>query len=74
MAGAGVGLSIGPLAVHARFSQPSERLAVVSCLSLFVRSSYHHIHPNMCVHMLSSPVHWAAQSVSPSAVPFSTRK
>lgn len=37
MAGVGVGLGIGPLAVHARFSQPEDRVAVVSALTLFVR-------------------------------------
>ncbi|THH30779.1 hypothetical protein EUX98_g3402 [Antrodiella citrinella] len=38
MAGVGVGLSLGPLAVHARFSQPEALVAVVSALSLFFRS------------------------------------
>ncbi|KAI0630258.1 MFS general substrate transporter [Trametes polyzona] len=37
MAGVGVGMSIGPLAVHARFSQPDNRVAVVSGLTLFSR-------------------------------------
>lgn len=34
--GVGVGLSLGPLAIHARFSQPESRVAIVSALSLFV--------------------------------------
>ncbi|KAI0663602.1 hypothetical protein C8Q70DRAFT_906276 [Cubamyces menziesii] len=38
MAGVGVGMSIGPLVVHVRFSQPESRVAVVSGLSLFSRS------------------------------------
>ncbi|KAK7692753.1 hypothetical protein QCA50_004386 [Cerrena zonata] len=38
MAGVGVGLGMGPLAVHARFSQPEERVAIVSALSLFFRA------------------------------------
>jgi hypothetical protein len=38
MAGVGTGLLIGPLAVQARFSQPIERNAVVSALTLFVSS------------------------------------
>ncbi|KAI0630259.1 MFS general substrate transporter [Trametes polyzona] len=37
MTGVGVGMSIGPLAVHARFSQPDNRVAVVSGLTLFSR-------------------------------------
>lgn len=36
MAGVGVGLTFGPLAIHARFSQPSERVAIVVALNLFV--------------------------------------
>ncbi|KAI0743922.1 MFS general substrate transporter [Daedaleopsis nitida] len=38
MAGTGVGLSIGPLAIHCRFSQPTHRVAVVSALTLFSRA------------------------------------
>ncbi|KAH9858829.1 MFS general substrate transporter [Lenzites betulinus] len=38
MSGVGVGLCIGPLAVHARFSQPDSRVAVVSGITLFSRS------------------------------------
>ncbi|PSR81138.1 hypothetical protein PHLCEN_2v6473 [Hermanssonia centrifuga] len=38
MAGVGTGLSIGPLAIHARFSQPEDRVAIVSALSLFFRA------------------------------------
>lgn len=38
MAGVGVGMGIGPLAVHARFSQPEDRVAIVSALTLFVSS------------------------------------
>ncbi|RPD74189.1 MFS general substrate transporter [Lentinus tigrinus ALCF2SS1-7] len=38
MAGVGVGMSIGPLAIHCRFSQPEERVAVVSALGLFSRA------------------------------------
>lgn len=37
MAGVGVGMSIGPLAVHMRFSQPESRVAAVAALGLFVR-------------------------------------
>ncbi|KAK7041530.1 hypothetical protein VNI00_009402 [Paramarasmius palmivorus] len=38
MAGVGCGLTLGSLNVHARFSQPSERVAIVSALILFFRS------------------------------------
>ncbi|CDO74451.1 hypothetical protein BN946_scf184979.g6 [Trametes cinnabarina] len=38
MTGVGVGMCIGPLVVHVRFSQPESRVAVVSGLSLFSRS------------------------------------
>ena len=36
MAGVGVGMTFGPLAIHARFSQPEERVAIVVALNLFV--------------------------------------
>jgi hypothetical protein len=36
MAGTGVGMTFGPLSLHARFSQPEERVAVVVSLNLFV--------------------------------------
>ncbi|KAF9270743.1 MFS general substrate transporter [Marasmius fiardii PR-910] len=38
ISGAGCGLTIGSLNVHARFSQPTERVAIVSALILFFRS------------------------------------
>ncbi|KAI0355576.1 MFS general substrate transporter [Trametes cingulata] len=38
MTGVGVGMCIGPLVVHVRFSQPESRVAIVSGLSLFSRS------------------------------------
>ncbi|OBZ67215.1 putative MFS-type transporter YusP [Grifola frondosa] len=38
MCGVGVGLGIGSLVVHVRFSQPETRVAIVSALSLFFRS------------------------------------
>ena len=38
MAGIGTGMLVGPLAVQARFSQPANRNAVVSALTLFVRT------------------------------------
>jgi len=34
--GVGVGMTFGPLAIHARFSQPDDRIAVVIGLNLFV--------------------------------------
>jgi hypothetical protein len=47
MTGIGIGLTAGSLAVHARFSQPEERVAVVSALTLFVcpRSPIHPCKP-----------------------------
>ncbi|PIL36094.1 MFS general substrate transporter [Ganoderma sinense ZZ0214-1] len=38
VAGVGVGMSIGPLAVHSRFSQPESRIAIISGLTLFSRA------------------------------------
>ena len=38
MAGAGTGLVIAPYAIQARFAQPADRNAIVSALTLFVRS------------------------------------
>ncbi|KAH7927142.1 MFS general substrate transporter [Leucogyrophana mollusca] len=38
MAGAGVGLTAGPLAIHARFSQPTHRVAIVNAMTLFFRA------------------------------------
>ncbi|KAG7099753.1 hypothetical protein E1B28_001566 [Marasmius oreades] len=38
ISGVGCGLTIGSLNIHARFSQPSERIAIVSALILFSRS------------------------------------
>ena len=41
MTGVGVGMTFGPLAIHARFSQPEERVAVVTALNLFVSAMIH---------------------------------
>lgn len=70
LAGAGVGLSAGPLAMQARFSLPNNRVAVVSSMTLFVS----------CVHALrtyistdstpNSPDRWAEQSASHNAAPY----
>ncbi|KAI0058079.1 MFS general substrate transporter [Artomyces pyxidatus] len=38
MSGFGIGLGVGPIATHARFSQTDERVAVVTALILFFRS------------------------------------
>ncbi|KDQ50921.1 hypothetical protein JAAARDRAFT_41712 [Jaapia argillacea MUCL 33604] len=38
LTGVGVGLTMGPIALHVRFSQPESRLAVVTALTLFFRS------------------------------------
>ena len=39
MCGVGIGLTIGPLVIHARFSQPDDRVAIVVALNLFVSGS-----------------------------------
>ncbi|KAI5119614.1 hypothetical protein M0805_007878 [Coniferiporia weirii] len=38
LSGVGVGATFGPLAIHARFSQPEGRVAVVTSLNLFFRT------------------------------------
>jgi len=39
MCGAGVGMGFGPLSIHARFSQPEDRVAVVVASNLFFRTA-----------------------------------
>jgi len=39
MCGAGVGMNFGPLAIHARFLQPEDRVAVVMASNLFFRTA-----------------------------------
>ncbi len=41
LAGVGTGMTFGPLAIHARFSQPQSRVAVVVALQLFVSFTFH---------------------------------
>lgn len=63
MAGVGTGLSIAPLAVHARFSQPAERNAIVSALTLFVCLYLDSVPPDsLNVPFVSSSAHLVAQS------------
>jgi len=38
MCGIGIGLTFGPLVIHAQFSQPDDRIAIVVALNLFVSS------------------------------------
>jgi Na+/proline symporter len=38
MCGAGVGMGFGPLSIHARFSQPEDRVAIVVASNLFFRT------------------------------------
>jgi len=38
LCGVGVGMTFGPLAIHARFSQPNDRVAIVVGLNLFFRT------------------------------------
>jgi len=39
MCGAGVGMGFGPLSIHARFSQPEDRVAIVVASNLFFRTA-----------------------------------
>ncbi|KAI0789133.1 major facilitator superfamily domain-containing protein [Abortiporus biennis] len=69
MAGVGVGLSMGPLAVHARFSQPEHRVAVVSGLSLFFRSLGGTVGLAQCGAILNAKVqHYISKALSSSSI------
>ena len=39
MCGAGVGMGFGPISIHARFSQPEDRVAIVVASNLFFRTA-----------------------------------
>jgi len=56
MAGAGVGMTFGPLAIQARFVQGDHRVAVVTGLSLFFRCLGGTIGLAQCATVLSSKV------------------
>ncbi|KAL4262088.1 Major facilitator superfamily (MFS) profile domain-containing protein [Pleurotus pulmonarius] len=56
LAGVGIGVAIGPLAIHARFSQPAERLAIVSAMLLFFRSFGGTIGLAQCAAVLNAKV------------------
>jgi hypothetical protein len=56
MAGVGVGLTFGPLAVQARFSQADNRLAAVTGLTLFFRSLGGTVGLAQCAAVLTSKV------------------
>ncbi|KAF7421272.1 hypothetical protein PC9H_011794 [Pleurotus ostreatus] len=56
LAGVGIGVAIGPLAIHARFSQPPERLAIVSAMLLFFRSLGGTIGLAQCAAVLNAKV------------------
>ncbi|KZS91828.1 MFS general substrate transporter [Sistotremastrum niveocremeum HHB9708] len=56
MAGAGVGLTFGPIGIHARFSLPSNRVAVVEALNLFFRTLGGTVGLAQCAAVLNSRV------------------
>ncbi|TCD69811.1 hypothetical protein EIP91_006124 [Steccherinum ochraceum] len=69
MAGAGVGLTIGPLAVHARFSQSEHLVAVVSGLTLFFRSFGGTVGLAQCGAVLNAKVnHYIANAITSGAI------
>ncbi|KAF9227389.1 MFS general substrate transporter [Gyrodon lividus] len=55
-AGSGVGLTAGSLAIHARFSLPSNRVAVVNAMTLFFRSLGGTVGLAQCSAVLNSKV------------------
>ncbi|KAF8212355.1 major facilitator superfamily domain-containing protein [Mycena galopus ATCC 62051] len=56
MAGAGVGMTFGPLAIQARFTQSEDKIAAVTGLTLFFRSLGGTIGLAQCAAVLSSKV------------------
>ena len=77
MAGVGVGLTAGPLVIHARFTKPNH-IAITNAMLLFVRpSSPHspartHLPPILSLDSSSEPLE--APSALPNASPSSTPK
>ncbi|PCH34793.1 hypothetical protein WOLCODRAFT_165820 [Wolfiporia cocos MD-104 SS10] len=70
MSGVGVGLSIGALAIHARFSQPAGKVAIVSALLLFSRSLGGTIGLAQCGAVLDAKVRqYVTSAVESGAIP-----
>ena len=68
MAGVGVGMTFGPLALHARFSQPEGRVAVVVSLNLFFRSIGGTVGLAQCATIMNSKVKEYFSSLSAEAL------
>ncbi|KAL5512252.1 hypothetical protein ACEPAG_3537 [Sanghuangporus baumii] len=68
MAGIGVGLTFGPIGIQARFSQPTERVAIVSALNLFFRSLGGTIGLAQCGTVTSAKVRAYFNGLPPSAL------
>lgn len=67
MTGVGVGMTFGPLAIHARFSQPEERVAIVTALNLFFRSLGGTVGLAQCTTVMNAKVKAYFASLPPSA-------
>ncbi|TDL15810.1 MFS general substrate transporter [Rickenella mellea] len=67
LAGVGVGMTFGPLAIHARFSQPSERVAIVVALNLFFRSLGGTVGLAQCATIMNSKVQSQLTSLGASS-------
>ncbi|TDL15813.1 MFS general substrate transporter [Rickenella mellea] len=67
LAGVGVGMTFGPLAIHARFSQPSERVAIVVALNLFFRTLGGTVGLAQCATIMNSKVRSQLTSLGASS-------
>lgn len=68
LAGVGIGAAFGPLSVHARFSQPEERVAIVTSLNIFFRTFGGTVGLAQCGTVLNAKVRSYLMSLSPSQV------
>ncbi|KAF8517756.1 major facilitator superfamily domain-containing protein [Hysterangium stoloniferum] len=57
LCGVGIGMTFGPLAIHARFSQPENRVAIIVGLNLFFRSFGGTVGLAQCGAILNAKVH-----------------
>ncbi|KAF8178201.1 major facilitator superfamily domain-containing protein [Mycena galopus ATCC 62051] len=70
MAGAGVGMTFGPLGIQARFTQSEDKIAAVTGLTLFFRSLGGTVGLAQCAAVLSSRVTaFLASAVKSGAIP-----
>ncbi|KZT37965.1 MFS general substrate transporter [Sistotremastrum suecicum HHB10207 ss-3] len=56
LAGVGVGLTFGPLSIHAQFKQPENRVAIVQALNLFFRNLGGTISLSLCAAVMNSRI------------------